>query len=153
MHSLFATKVLSLSSGNAMDVNLEQKDCHSAFFATRSNVQGSARIAPSQGESRSHHESSSVGVSSSKAAPSLDYNSVELLEYRIEKSFLSNTEMKQGTGTEPCLDVEEAESRHYRLVRESSPRDVLVVGGSSPSCVFIDGKCCFLSNVTARMVY
>ena len=61
--------------------------------------------------------------------------------------------MKQGTGTEPCLDVEEAESRHYRLVRESSPRDVLVVGGSSPSCVFIDEKCCFLCNVTARMMY
>lgn len=71
IQSLFAAKMLSVASGNLMDVNLEQTKDDGAFFATRSNVQGST---------------AKNRVQTKKIGPT----EVEKLERRIERNYLDN---------------------------------------------------------------
>ena len=76
IESLVASKFLSVSSGNVMELKLVNKSEKSAFFATRSNVQGDACT-------------SNCRFSPNHVGPT----EVESLERSIERKYLSNGQL------------------------------------------------------------
>ena len=101
-YSLYAAKMLSLSSGRPMDVKLEQEYEDAAFFATRSNVQGD-----------------SIRMETSTTEKIRGLTDVEILERRIERMYLGSNSGIIGDGVKAGYDIlhneERVEDRHYRL--------------------------------------
>ncbi|RLN49249.1 hypothetical protein BBJ28_00014881 [Nothophytophthora sp. Chile5] len=115
MQSLIAAKLMSKASGHPMDVKLEQESEKGAFFAARSNVQGST-AEPNRRVAQVEH----------------GLTEVETLERRLEKQYLSGSSGVIGDGVKSGYQyLEKTEAMKDRTYRMQCYRSSGVLDPSS----------------------